>query len=162
MDTETIERDPANAGELPVIRGTLYAEVYKDPLTYPDYGNYRMVEYIFQYETAMGADQYGREIRYRILNKLQGVYTPDGKPAVYTGVHDEPADEADDIYAAMLSSVEKLLRSGDRGAAGQIPFPFTNSVPCYIINKTSLIKQRSHETCLLASFLFMDPLQGKL
>ena len=46
VDTETIERDPANAGELPVIRGTLYAEVYKDPLTYPDYGNYRMVEYI--------------------------------------------------------------------------------------------------------------------
>ena len=37
VDTETIERDPANAGELPVIRGTLYAEVYKDPLTYPDY-----------------------------------------------------------------------------------------------------------------------------
>ncbi len=101
VDTETIERDPANAGELPVIRGTLYAEVYKDPLTYPDYGNYRMVEYIFQYETAVGADQYGREIRYRILNKLQGVYTPDGKPAVYRGVHDEPADEADDIYAAM-------------------------------------------------------------
>ena len=101
VDTETIERDPANAGELPVIRGTLYAEVYKDPLTYPDYGNYRMVEYIFQYETAVGADQYGREIRYRILNKLQGVYTPDGKPAAYTGVQDEPADEADDIYAAM-------------------------------------------------------------
>lgn len=101
VDTETIERDPANAGELPVIRGTLYAEVYKDPLTYPDYGNDRMVEYIFQYETAVGADQYGREIRYRILNKLQGVYTPDGKPAAYTGVHDEPADEADDIYAAM-------------------------------------------------------------
>ena len=95
------ERDPTNAGELPVIRGTLYAEVYKDPLTYPDYGNDRMVEYIFQYETAVGADQYGREIRYRILNKLQGVYTPDGKPAAYTGVHDEPADEADDIYAAM-------------------------------------------------------------
>lgn len=46
VDTETIERDPANAGELPVIRGTLYAEVYKDPLTYPDYGNDRMVEYI--------------------------------------------------------------------------------------------------------------------
>lgn len=101
VDTETIERDPTNAGELPVIRGTLYAEVYKDPLTYPDYGNDRMVEYIFQYETAVGADQYGREIRYRILNKLQGVYTPDGKPAAYTGVHDEPADEADDIYAAM-------------------------------------------------------------
>lgn len=60
-----------------------------------------MVEYIFQYETAVGADQYGREIRYRILNKLQGVYTPDGKPAAYRGVHDEPADEADDIYAAM-------------------------------------------------------------
>ena len=51
--------------------------------------------------TAVGADQYGREIRYRILNKLQGVYTPDGKPAVYRGFHDEPADEADDIYAAM-------------------------------------------------------------
>ena len=101
VDTETIERDPANAGDLPIIRGTLYAEVYKDPLTYPDFGNYRMVDYIFEYETAVGADQYGRDIKYRILNKLQGVYTPDGKPTQYNGRHDEPADEAEDIYVAM-------------------------------------------------------------
>ncbi len=101
VDTNTIEKDPINAGELPIIRGKLYAEVYKHPLTYPDFGNNKMVEYIFEYDTAVGADQYGREIKYRILNKLQGVYTPDGKPAAYTGNHEEPADEAEDIYVAL-------------------------------------------------------------
>ena len=35
-DADTIERDPVSAGELPVIRATLYAEVYKHPLTWPD------------------------------------------------------------------------------------------------------------------------------
>ena len=101
VDTDTIEKDPMSAGELPIIRGKLYAEVYKHPLTYPDFGNNRMVEYIFEYDTAVGADQYGREIKYRILNKLQGVYTPDGKPTAYNGKHDEPVDEAEDIYVAM-------------------------------------------------------------
>ncbi len=101
VDTNTIEKDPINAGELPIIRGKLYAEVYKHPLTYPDFGNNKLVEYIFEYDTAVGADQYGREIKYRILNKLQGVYTPDGKPAAYNGNHEEPADEAEDIYVAL-------------------------------------------------------------
>ena len=101
VDTDTIEKDPMSAGELPIIRGKLYAEVYKHPLTYPDFGNNRMVEYIFEYDTAVGADQYGREIKYRILNKIQGVYTPDGKPTAYNGKHDEPVDEAEDIYVAM-------------------------------------------------------------
>ena len=101
VDTDTIEKDPMSAGELPIIRGKLYAEVYKDPLTYPDFGNNRMVEYIFEYDTAVGADQYGREIKYRILNKIQGVYTPDGKPTAYNGKHDELVDEAEDIYVAM-------------------------------------------------------------
>ena len=101
VDTESIEKDWANAGELPVIRGTLYAEVYKNPLTYPDFGNNRLVEYIFEYETAVGADQLGRNIKYRILNKLKGVYTPDGKAVQYTGNHEEPADEADDVYVTM-------------------------------------------------------------
>ena len=71
VDTETIERDPANAGELPVIRGTLYAEVYKDPLTYPDYGNDRMVEYIFQYikVNAICNSFFNTLMQYRILFK---------------------------------------------------------------------------------------------
>ena len=69
-DADTIERDPVSAGELPVIRATLYAEIYKDPLTWPDYGNYRMVDYILRYDTAVGADQLGQKIKYRILNKL--------------------------------------------------------------------------------------------
>lgn len=30
-DADTIERDPVSAGELPIIRATLYAEVYKHP-----------------------------------------------------------------------------------------------------------------------------------
>ncbi len=106
VDTDTIERDPINAGELPIIRGKLYAEVYKNPLTYPDFGNNKMVEYIFEYDTAVGADQYGREIKYRILNKLQGVYTPDGKPTAYNGRHEEPADEAEDIYVALYRLVK--------------------------------------------------------
>ena len=102
VDTETLERDPINAGELPIIRATLYAEIYKDPLTYPDFGNNRMVECIQQYETAVGADQYGQKIKYRILNKLQATYTPDGKPtAPYVGKNDDPVDEADDIYVAL-------------------------------------------------------------
>ncbi len=101
VDTDTILKDPVNAGELPILRGTLYAEVYKHPLTYPDFGNNKMVEYVFEYETAVAADQYGRDIKYRILNKLQGVYTPDGKPTQYNGKHEEPADEAEDIYVAL-------------------------------------------------------------
>ncbi len=101
VDTDTIEKDPMNAGDLPIIRGKLYAEVYKSPLTYPDFGNNKMVEYIFEYDTAVGADQYGREIKYRILNKLQNVYTPDGKPAAYNGRHEEPADAAENIYVAL-------------------------------------------------------------
>lgn len=100
-DADTIERDPVSAGELPVIRATLYAEIYKDPLTWPDYGNYRMVDYILRYDTAVGADQLGQKIKYRILNKLEGVYTPDGKAVSYPGNPNEPADEAEDIYIAL-------------------------------------------------------------
>lgn len=100
-DADTIERDPVSAGELPVIRATLYAEIYKDPLTWPDYGNYRMVDYILRYDTAVGADQLGQKIKYRILNKLEGAYTPDGKAVSYLGNPNEPADEAEDIYIAL-------------------------------------------------------------
>lgn len=100
-DADTIERDPVSAGELPVIRATLYAEIYKDPLTWPDYGNYRMVDYILRYDTAVGADQLGQKIKYRILNKLEGAYTPDGKAVSYSGNPNEPADEAEDIYIAL-------------------------------------------------------------
>lgn len=100
-DADTIERDPVSAGELPVIRATLYAEIYKDPLTWPDYGNYRMVDYILRYDTAVGADQLGQKIKYRILNKLGGAYTPDGKAVSYPGNPNEPADEAEDIYIAL-------------------------------------------------------------
>lgn len=100
-DADTIERDPVSAGELPVIRATLYAEIYKDPLTWPDYGNCRMVDYILRYDTAVGADQLGQKIKYRILNKLEGAYTPDGKAVSYPGNPNEPADEAEDIYIAL-------------------------------------------------------------
>ena len=100
-DADTIERDPVSAGELPVIRATLYAEIYKDPLTWPDYGNYRMVDYILRYDTAVGADQLGQKIKSRILNKLEGAYTPDGKAVSYPGNPNEPADEAEDIYIAL-------------------------------------------------------------
>ena len=100
-DADTIERDPVSADELPVIRATLYAEIYKDPLTWPDYGNYRMVDYILRYDTAVGADQLGQKIKYRILNKLEGAYTPDGKAVSYPGNPNEPADEAEDIYIAL-------------------------------------------------------------
>lgn len=100
-DADTIERDPVSAGELPVIRATLYEEIYKDPLTWPDYGNYRMVDYILRYDTAVGADQLGQKIKYRILNKLEGAYTPDGKAVSYPGNPNEPADEAEDIYIAL-------------------------------------------------------------
>lgn len=100
-DADTIERDPVSAGELPVIRATLYAEIYKNPLTWPDYGNYRMVDYILRYDTAVGADQLGQKIKYRILNKLEGAYNPDGKAVSYPGNPNEPADEAEDIYIAL-------------------------------------------------------------
>lgn len=100
-DADTIERDPVSAGELPVIRATLYVEIYKNPLTWPDYGNYRMVDYILRYDTAVGADQLGQKIKYRILNKLEGAYTPDGKAVSYPGNPNEPADEAEDIYIAL-------------------------------------------------------------
>ena len=100
-DADTIERDPVSAGSLPVIRATLYAEIYKHPMTWPDYGNYRMVDYILQYDTAVGADQYGQDIKYKILNKLAGAYTPDGKPASYTGAEHHSTDEAENIYLSL-------------------------------------------------------------
>ncbi len=100
-DADTIERDPVSAGALPIIRATLYAEVYKDNLTYPDYGNYQIVDHILQYETAVGADQYGNEIKYRILNRLQGAYDADGRPIVYNNPKEDPADEAEDIYLTL-------------------------------------------------------------
>ncbi len=101
VDTQTLERDPMSAGALPVIRGTLYAEVYKDPLTYPDYGNYKMIKYVLKYETAVGADQVGNKLQYRIQNNLQGIYDEDGKVLPLVPVKEDPADEADDIYMAL-------------------------------------------------------------
>jgi len=100
-DNDTIERDPASAGMLPIIRATLYAEVYKDPLTYPDYGNYNMVDHILQLDCAVGADQFGQDIKYKILNKVVGAYTPDGKPLAYNGNHKDTADEAEEIYMSL-------------------------------------------------------------
>lgn len=85
-DEDTVLRDNAAAGTLPVIRATLYVEVYKNPLTWPDYGNYDMVDCLLQYETAVGASQFNNQnIRYQVLNKLQGATSPDGKPIPYTG-----------------------------------------------------------------------------
>ena len=40
-------------------------------------------------------------LKYRILNKLEGAYTPDGKAVSYPGNPNEPADEAEDIYIAL-------------------------------------------------------------
>ena len=60
-----------------------------------------MVDYILQYDTAVGADQLGQKIKYRILNKLEGAYTPDGKAAPLPGNFEDPADEAEDIYVAL-------------------------------------------------------------
>lgn len=60
-----------------------------------------MVDYILRYDTAVGADQLGQKIKYRILNKLEGAYTPDGKAVSYPGNPNEPADEAEDIYIAL-------------------------------------------------------------
>ena len=101
-DNDTIARDPVSAGMLPVIRCTLYAEVYKDPLTYPDYGNKQMVDHILQLDCAVGADQIGQDIRYKILNKVVGAYTPDGKPLpAYNGNHKDTADEAEEIYMSL-------------------------------------------------------------
>ena len=100
-DADTIERDPVSAGEMPVIRATLYAEIYKSPLTWPDYGNYKMVDYILQYDTAVGADQYGSVIKYKILNKLEGAFTPDGKAAPYNGTLKEDANAAEEIYMSL-------------------------------------------------------------
>lgn len=100
-DADTIERDSVSAGEMPVIRATLYAEIYKSPMTWPDYGNYKMVDYILQYDTAVGADQFGSTIRYKILNKLEGAFTPDGKAAAYNGTPKDSADEAEEIYMSL-------------------------------------------------------------
>lgn len=101
-DMDTVERDPVPAGDLPIIRGKLYAEVYKDPLSYPDYGNYQMVDKILQYDTAVGADQFGPStIRYRILNKLENVYDSDGNPSTYMGKQEDPADDAEEIYMSL-------------------------------------------------------------
>lgn len=103
-DEDTVLRDNASAGTLPVLRATLYVEVYKNPMTWPDYGNYTMVDCVLQYETAVGASQFGNEnIRYQVLNKLTGATSPDGKPISYNGsipsMNTEKA--AQDIYMTL-------------------------------------------------------------
>lgn len=103
-DEDTVLRDNAPAGALPVLRATLYVEVYKNPMTWPDYGNYTMVDCVLQYETAVGASQYGNQnIRYQVLNKLQGATSPDGKPISYTGSIPSMDTEkaAQDIYMTL-------------------------------------------------------------
>ncbi len=101
VDTETLERDPVSAGSLPVIRATLYAEVFRHPLTYPDYGNHELVQYVLQYQTAIGADQIGNQIRYRILNELQAAYDAKGNPIPAPRLAEDPVDEADDMYITL-------------------------------------------------------------
>lgn len=100
-DTESLLRDPMNAGSLPIIRGTLYAEVYRDPLTYPDYGNYDLVKYILRYDIAIGADQIGGQIRYRMQDDLVGAYDAQGRPIPAPVLKDSPVDEPDDLYIAL-------------------------------------------------------------
>lgn len=107
-DPDTIERDPYSAGSLPVIRCTTYAETYKSPLTYPDMGNYKIADHIYQYDTAVGADQFGNALRFKMQNDYKGCYTPDGKPANERMPKDSQgnSNEAQSIYIALYRATQ--------------------------------------------------------
>ena len=103
VDTETIEKDDTSAGQLPVLRGIAYAEIFTSPLDYPAYGNNNIVKYVYECEIAVGADQMGSDIRYRILNKLKHVYDANGNAVQKegTGQSKESSDTAEEIYVNM-------------------------------------------------------------
>lgn len=99
VDTDTVVKDYAPAGTLPVLRGKAYTEVYVSPLDYPAYGNKKVVRCIVESELAVGADQFGSDIRYRLLNKNTAAYDENGQPVSYNGADvKDTSDNAKEMY----------------------------------------------------------------
>lgn len=108
VDTETIEEDYAPAGTLPVIRGTAYTEVYAAPLDYPALGNGRAVAAVVESELAVGADQLGDEIRYRLLNRNVAAYDANGAPVSAASEIKDTSDNAKELYVNMYRLSKEL------------------------------------------------------
>ena len=101
-DTETVEQDYAPAGTLPVIRGKVYTEVYAEPL-----GNGRIVKAIVESELAVGADQLGSEIRYRLLDQNVASYDLNGNPVPAASDVKDTQENAKELYLNMYRLVKK-------------------------------------------------------
>ncbi len=106
-DTETVEQDYAPAGTLPVIRGKVYTEVYAEPLDYPALGNGRIVKAIVESELAVGADQLGSEIRYRLLDQNVASYDLNGNPVSVASDVKDTQENAQELYLNMYRLVKK-------------------------------------------------------
>ena len=106
-DTETVEQDYAPAGTLPVIRGKVYTEVYAEPLDYPALGNGRIVKAIVESELAVGADQLGSEIRYRLLDQNVASYDLNGNPVPAASDVKDTQENAQELYLNMYRLVKK-------------------------------------------------------
>ena len=106
-DTETVEQDYAPAGTLPVIRGKVYTEVYAEPLDYPALGNGGIVKAIVESELAVGADQLGSEIRYRLLDQNVASYDLNGNPVSVACDVKDTQENAQELYLNMYRLVKK-------------------------------------------------------
>ena len=108
IDTNTLLRDPAPAGSLPVLRGTAYTEVYES-LDFPAYGNNKMIKMIVESEIAVGADVYGSDVKYSMLTQNKGAYDAGGTPVPPDGeaINDTP-DTAKEIYINMYRLAKSL------------------------------------------------------
>ena len=109
LDTDTLLKDYAPAGSLPVIRGMTYTEIYADPLDYPAYGNNKTVKAVVESEIAAGADLYGSDVKYRLLLRRKAAYDTSGNPIPAGDVEIADNDEnAKEIYVNMYRLAKSL------------------------------------------------------
>ena len=106
-DTETVEQDYA-----PAERFLLSAERYtlrfmRNLFDYPALGNGRIVKAIVESELAVGADQLGSEIRYRLLDQNVASYDLNGNPVPAASDVKDTQENAQELYLNMYRLVKK-------------------------------------------------------
>ena len=85
----------------------VYIEVYAKPLDYPALGNGRIVKAIVESELAVGADQLGSEIRYRLLDQNVASYDLNGNPVPAASDVKDTQENAQELYLNMYRLVKK-------------------------------------------------------
>ncbi len=105
---KTVEQDYApSAGNASCYPRKVYTEVYAEPLDYPALGNGRIVKAIVESELAVGADQLGSEIRYRLLDQNVASYDLNGNPVPAASDVKDTQENAQELYLNMYRLVKK-------------------------------------------------------